>query len=184
MKLLTTSVTENDGMSGELCFLVRARGDFGGGSSQEGRIDELLFARERERGLGHCASASTGAGGELQNIEENEERDECERKKCVDVGSEDCGDDDEMLGSLGDEIVTGPCGVEGISEGAPHVMDGRPPTLSRTALVDGRGSVERPLVASPGSGPLALFGVIGIFPSRVAADDGMVGTGGIGSPVV
>jgi hypothetical protein len=33
MKLLTTSETEKDGMSGELRFLVRERGDFGGGSS-------------------------------------------------------------------------------------------------------------------------------------------------------
>ena len=105
MKLLTTSETENDGTSGELRFLVRARGDFGGCSSQEGRVagdDELLFARERVREYGLCASADTGAGGdEPQKIEENEERDECERKKCVDVGSDECGDDDEILGSLG-----------------------------------------------------------------------------------
>jgi hypothetical protein len=86
--------------------------------------------------LGLCASADTGGGGdELQKIEENEERDECERKKCVDVGSEDCGDDDDMLGSLRFETVPGPCGVEGTSEGVPHVMD-------RTALVDGCGSTE------------------------------------------
>lgn len=55
MKLLMTFETENDGISGELRFLVR---DFGvcGSPSQEGRAgdanDALLFARERvERGL-------------------------------------------------------------------------------------------------------------------------------------
>jgi hypothetical protein len=181
MKLLTTSETENDGMSGELCFLVRTRGDFDGGSSQEGRVagdDELLFARKRVRGDGFCASTDTGGGGdELQKIEENEERDECERKKCVDVGSEDCGDDDETLGCL--SIVPGPCGVEGICEGVPHDMDGRP---GRTVLVDGCGSV-----VAPGSGPPDPLAVIGIFTLTVVVDgtkDGTVGTGGTGSPVV
>lgn len=75
-------------------------------------------------------------------MEENEERDECERKKCVDVGSEDCGDDDEMLGSLGCEIVPGPCGVVGISEGEPHVEDGGPSGSDRTAFVDGCRSMK------------------------------------------
>ena len=75
--------------------------------------------------------------------------------------------------------------MEGLSEGVPHVMDGRPSALGRTALVDGCGSI-----VSPGSGPpnpLALFGVIGIFTSRVVVDgakDGTVGTGGTGSLVV
>lgn len=146
MKLLTTSETENAGISGELRCLVRVRCEFGvcGRSSREGRgtgDDALLFARERVRGFGLCASADTGrgsgGGGELQTIEENEERDEREQKKCVDVGSEDCGDD-EMLGSLGCEIVLGPCGVAGV----PHVMDGRPSALGHTALVGGCGSVE------------------------------------------
>jgi len=132
MKLLMTSETENAGMSGELRFLGRARGDFEVccDPSKEGRVggdDEMLFARERERGLEVCAKADAeGGGGDPQNMEENDERDECERKKCVDVGSEDCGDDDEMLGRFGGEFALGPCGVVGISEGVPHVVDRGP----------------------------------------------------------
>lgn len=144
MKLLITSETENAGMSGELRFLGRARGDFCN-PSKEGRVggdDEMLFARERERGLEVCAKADAGGGGDPQNMEENEERDECERKKCVDVGSEDCGDDDEMLGSFGGEFALAPCGEEGISEGVPHVVDEGPSGLDRTALVDWRESMK------------------------------------------
>ena len=67
MKLLMTPETENAGISGELRFLVRARGDLEvcGSPSQEGRAggnnDELLFARERVgRGLGDCPGAVSG----------------------------------------------------------------------------------------------------------------------------
>lgn len=97
MKLLITPETENDGISGELRFLVRARDAFDvcGNPSQEGRTgdanDALLFARERvERGLEDCTGEEIGGrGGEPQSMEENEDRDECERKKCADVGSEE-----------------------------------------------------------------------------------------------
>jgi hypothetical protein len=207
MKLLMTPETENAGISGELRFLVRACGDFDvcGGPSQEGGVggsnDELLFARERvECGLGDCTGADmVGRGGEPQKMEENEERDECERKKFVDVGSDDCGDDDEMLGSLGCETVRGPCGVAGNSEGAPHDVDGRPSALGRTTLVGICASIER-LAAAPKQSPAlpdsepnlsALFGVIGVFTSnfvrvgiKSGGKTGTGGTGGAGSAVV
>jgi hypothetical protein len=208
MKLLMTPETENDGISGELRFLVRARGDLEvcAGPSLEGSTggnsDELLFARERvERGLGDCTGAEiVGRGGEPQKMEENEERDECERKKFADVGSDDCGDEDEMLGSRGCETVQGPCGVVGNSEGVPHDVDGRPSALGRTTLVGVCASIETPTAAPkqspvfPDSGPpnlRALFGVIGVFSSnftrvgiKSGGKTGTGGTGGAGSTVV
>jgi hypothetical protein len=111
IKLFTASATENVGLSGELGCLIRicggelesCRSSFEG---ETGDDEELLFVRERVRGLGLRAIAGTGtggAGGEVPMIDENEERGVCERKNCVDVGSDVCGDDG-VLGPGGCEL--------------------------------------------------------------------------------
>jgi hypothetical protein len=70
----------------------------------------------------------TGGGGELPIIEENEERDEWERKNRVDVGSEDCGDD-ERLGRRGCPLTLWPRGETWVP-GSTQAAVPLPPSLS------------------------------------------------------